>query len=60
MEIYGDNSTNCRTIRINSYIEYSLKNFIFNGIETEEPVLFALTEIQLSGLISTAGSKLRE
>jgi hypothetical protein len=60
MECYGDISTNCRTIHINSYIEKSLKNFILTGIGTEGPVLFALNEIQLSGLFLTTGPRLQE
>lgn len=59
MEIYGDNSTNCRTILIN-LIEDSLKNFMLNGMGTGEPVLFAQNEIQLSGLILTTRFGLQE
>jgi hypothetical protein len=60
MESYGDISTNCRTIHINSYIKDSLKNFILKGMGTGEPVLFALNEIQLSGLVLTTGPRLQE
>jgi hypothetical protein len=59
MESYGDISTNCRTICIN-LIEDSLKNFMLNGMGTGEPVLFALNEIQLSGIILTAKFGLQE
>jgi hypothetical protein len=59
MESYGDISTNCRITHIN-LIEDSLKNFMLNGIGTGEPVLFALNEIQLSGLILTARFGLKE
>ena len=60
MEIMGDISMNCRTMLIASYIDESFSRLIRSKIAVGELALPALTEMQLSGLISRAGSKLQE
>jgi hypothetical protein len=60
MESYGDNSTNCRTVNINSYIENYLKNFILSGLGAGELLPPAHNEIPLTDYILIAGSRLQE
>ncbi len=60
MESYGDISTNCRTVYINSYMGDNLKNFILSGLGAGELLPPAHTEMPLSDYILTAGSRLQE